>query len=97
MGMNITVMSYCGKMDIGIVTDRDQVPDAWRLIGFLEDALEELKPELTEGSAQARGKRGSSRIESRSSSSAAHSITSGLPRAATPKCSSASSGRPARA
>jgi len=44
MGMNITVMSYCGKMDIGIVTDRDQVPDAWRLIGFLEDALEELKP-----------------------------------------------------
>jgi WS/DGAT/MGAT family acyltransferase len=44
MGMNITVMSYCGKMDFGIVTDRDQVPDAWRLIGFLEDALEELKP-----------------------------------------------------
>ncbi len=44
MGMNITVMSYCGKMDFGIVTDRDQVPDAWRLIGFLGDALEELKP-----------------------------------------------------
>jgi WS/DGAT/MGAT family acyltransferase len=43
MGMNITVMSYCGKMDFGIVTDRDQVPDAWRLIGFLSDALEELK------------------------------------------------------
>jgi diacylglycerol O-acyltransferase / wax synthase len=44
MGMNITVMSYCGKMDFGIVTDRDQVPDAWRLIEFLESALEELKP-----------------------------------------------------
>ena len=28
MGLNITVMSYCGKMDFGIVTDRDQVPDA---------------------------------------------------------------------
>ena len=43
MGLNITVMSYCGKMDFGIVTDRDQVPDAQRLIGFLEDALSELK------------------------------------------------------
>jgi diacylglycerol O-acyltransferase / wax synthase len=43
MGLNITVMSYCGKMDIGIVTDRDQIPDAWRLIGFLEDALTELE------------------------------------------------------
>ena len=30
MGLNITVMSYCGKMDFGIVTDRDQMPDAWR-------------------------------------------------------------------
>ena len=43
MGLNITVMSYCGHMDFGIVTDRDQVPDAQRLIGFLEDALAELK------------------------------------------------------
>ena len=30
-------------MDFGIVTDRDQIPDAWRLIDFLEDALAELK------------------------------------------------------
>jgi diacylglycerol O-acyltransferase / wax synthase len=44
MGLNITVMSYCGKMDVGIVTDRDQMPDAWRLIGFLDEALDELKP-----------------------------------------------------
>jgi diacylglycerol O-acyltransferase / wax synthase len=43
MGLNITVMSYRGNMDIGIVTDRDQIPDAWRLIEFLSDALEELK------------------------------------------------------
>ena len=44
MGLNITVMSYCGRMDFGIVTDRDQMPDAWRLIEFLGDALEELRP-----------------------------------------------------
>ncbi len=43
MGLNITVMSYCGKMDFGIVTDRDQMPDAWRMIEWLEAALEELK------------------------------------------------------
>ncbi len=43
MGLNITVMSYRGHMDIGIVTDRDQIPDAWRLIEFLDDALDELK------------------------------------------------------
>jgi len=27
----------------GIVTDRDQIPDAWRFIEFLDDALAELK------------------------------------------------------
>ena len=43
MGLNITVMSYRGHMDFGIVTDRDQIPDAWRLIEFLGDALDELK------------------------------------------------------
>ena len=43
MGLNITVMSYCGKLDIGIVTDRDQVPDAWRLTEWLDEALAELR------------------------------------------------------
>ena len=43
MGLNITVMSYCGKMDFGIVTDRDQMPDAWRMVEWLDAALEELK------------------------------------------------------
>ena len=27
MGLNITVMSYCGHLDFGIVADRDQMPD----------------------------------------------------------------------
>jgi WS/DGAT/MGAT family acyltransferase len=55
MGMNITVMSYCGKMDFGIVTDRDQIPDAWRLIGFLQDALDELEPSEEPPAAEAAG------------------------------------------
>jgi diacylglycerol O-acyltransferase len=44
MGLNITVMSYCGHLDFGIVTDRDQMPDAWELMNWLGEALEELKP-----------------------------------------------------
>jgi diacylglycerol O-acyltransferase / wax synthase len=45
MGLNITVMSYCGHMDFGIVADRDQMPDVWCLIDWLAEELEELKPE----------------------------------------------------
>ncbi len=44
MGLNITVMSYCGRLDFGIVADRDQMPDAWQLMGWLEEAIEELRP-----------------------------------------------------
>jgi diacylglycerol O-acyltransferase len=44
MGLNITVMSYCGSLDFGIVADRDQMPDVNKLMGWLGDALEELRP-----------------------------------------------------
>ncbi len=42
MGLNITVMSYCGHLDFGIVADRDQIPDVWCFIDWLGEALEEL-------------------------------------------------------
>ncbi len=32
MGLNITVMSYCGNLDFGIVADREQMRDVWKLI-----------------------------------------------------------------
>ena len=44
MGLNITVMSYMGSMDFGLVADRDQMPDLDKLMGWLADELEELKP-----------------------------------------------------
>src|SRR4051794_38980089 len=44
MGLNITVMSYNGDMDFGIVADRDQMPDVQRLIGWLHEELDALKP-----------------------------------------------------
>src|SRR4051794_5906897 len=44
MGLNITVMSYCGSLDFGIVADREQMPDVAKLIGWLRDSLAELMP-----------------------------------------------------
>ena len=44
MGLNITVMSYRGHLDFGILADRDQMPDVWKLIGWLGEGLEELEP-----------------------------------------------------
>ena len=43
MGLNITVMSYDGCLDFGIVADREQMPDVWKLMDWLGEALEELK------------------------------------------------------
>ncbi len=42
-GLNITIQSYNGKCDFGLVACRDAVPDLWDLCHMLEDALEELK------------------------------------------------------
>jgi WS/DGAT/MGAT family acyltransferase len=44
MGLNITVMSYMGSLDFGLVADRDQMPDLDRLMAWLGDELEALKP-----------------------------------------------------
>ena len=42
MGLNITVMSYLDHLDVGIVADRDQMPDVDRLIGWLHNELAAL-------------------------------------------------------
>ncbi len=43
LGLNITVMSYCGELDFGIVADREQMPDVWKLIEWLGESLRELE------------------------------------------------------
>jgi len=42
-GLNITVLSYNGNLDVGVLGCRDLVPDAWDLIDRLEAAAAELK------------------------------------------------------
>jgi diacylglycerol O-acyltransferase len=44
MGLNITVMSYLGHLDFGIVADREQMPDLWSLIDWLRDEVASLEP-----------------------------------------------------
>jgi diacylglycerol O-acyltransferase len=40
--LNITLFSYDGALDFGLVACREIVPDVWNLIGYLRDALDEL-------------------------------------------------------
>jgi diacylglycerol O-acyltransferase / wax synthase len=42
LGLNITLFSYCGQVDFGIVADREQMPDVWKLIDWLREELEAL-------------------------------------------------------
>ena len=42
MGLNITVMSYMGHLDFGIVADREQMPDVALLMGWLREELASL-------------------------------------------------------
>lgn len=42
-GLNITVFSYDGNLDVGVVACRELVPDVWNLMAYLEAALDELR------------------------------------------------------
>jgi diacylglycerol O-acyltransferase len=53
IGLNITVMSYCGKLDFGIVADRDLVDDVWSLAAALREAQAELMALLPESGSDA--------------------------------------------
>jgi len=42
LGVNFAVLSYCGKLQYGLISDVQVVPDATRLRDFLNDAFDEL-------------------------------------------------------
>lgn len=58
MGLNITVQSYDGMLDVGIVADREQMPDLHELPGWMQASLDELKPRRAGGSAARRPRSG---------------------------------------
>jgi diacylglycerol O-acyltransferase / wax synthase len=41
-GLNITVQSYRGNLDFGIVADRELVPDVWTITDYLRESMDEL-------------------------------------------------------
>jgi diacylglycerol O-acyltransferase / wax synthase len=41
-GLNITVVSYDGHIDVGIIACREQAPDLWSLADGMAPALREL-------------------------------------------------------
>ncbi len=41
-GLNITLFSYDGHLDFGLIACREMVPDVWNLVGYLQAALDEL-------------------------------------------------------
>ena len=42
VGLNLTVMSYDGELNFGVVADRELVPDPWPLADALKRAQAEL-------------------------------------------------------
>jgi WS/DGAT/MGAT family acyltransferase len=52
LGLNITVMSYCGMVNIGIVADREQMRDVWKLVEWMGEELSELHPGMREPSVK---------------------------------------------
>ena len=43
IGLNITLQSYNGSLDFGLVACRELLPDLWDLMDYLGDSLRELK------------------------------------------------------
>jgi WS/DGAT/MGAT family acyltransferase len=41
-GLNITLFSYNGSLDFGLIACREMLPDVWNLIGYLQDAMAEM-------------------------------------------------------
>jgi diacylglycerol O-acyltransferase len=41
-GLNITLFSYDGDLDFGLIACREMLPDVWNLIGYLQEAMGEL-------------------------------------------------------
>ena len=42
IGLNVTVFSYLDELQVGLVADREMVPDLWDMIGDLEAEMSEL-------------------------------------------------------
>jgi WS/DGAT/MGAT family acyltransferase len=44
--LNVTVVSYAGRLELGIVADRDALPDAWELVSDIEAEFADMHAAL---------------------------------------------------
>ncbi len=70
-GLNITVISYGGRMDFGFTVDPDLIPDPWYLADGIPLAMEELRATMGSRSAPAKSNGSTAPEEVRSPDSAA--------------------------
>jgi WS/DGAT/MGAT family acyltransferase len=42
-GLNVTLISYCDRIDVGLIVDPEQIEDPWELAAYFPIALEELE------------------------------------------------------
>jgi hypothetical protein len=69
MALNITLVSYAGQVDFGIIACRRSVPQVQRLIDYMEEALQELE-DAAGLKAKPTRKRSSSRTSTRTKAKA---------------------------
>jgi diacylglycerol O-acyltransferase len=48
IGLNITAWSYLGRLDLGVLACRDEVPEPWRITDAMRGALAELATAATQ-------------------------------------------------
>ncbi|MEE4278992.1 MAG: wax ester/triacylglycerol synthase family O-acyltransferase [Halieaceae bacterium] len=93
--MNITLVSYCDKLDFGIIACRRSLPQIQRIIDHIEDALQEL--EAVAGIADAGRHRATARTAPGRKGSAASRRAGPAARATAGKVRSAAKPKPKKA
>ena len=51
-GLNLTVWSYAGQLNVGLYTCAEAVPDLWRFADFVNESFEELRKAAARESAR---------------------------------------------
>jgi WS/DGAT/MGAT family acyltransferase len=62
LGLNITVQSYCGSLDFGLIAARKAVPDIGKLVRALHEAHAELKSRSASPASCAPGRKRAGRL-----------------------------------
>jgi diacylglycerol O-acyltransferase len=74
-GLNITLFSYDGALDFGLIACREMVPDVWHLIGYLQDAMAEMVALVSDGGDSGDSAAGAARAPGRGGGPAAGAAT----------------------